>query len=51
MNQLEEKKMEVKVDENKYEEMESAEELGNTQDYLTGLGVGLGMVAAIVAIT
>ena len=28
MNQLEEKKMEVKVDENKYEEMESAEELG-----------------------
>lgn len=51
MNQLEEKNMEVKADENKYEEMESAEELGNTQDYLTGIGIGLGIVAGIVTLT
>ena len=51
MEQLEEKNMEVKVNENKYEEMESVEELGNTQDYLTGVGIGIGIVAGIVALT
>ncbi|MBR6626788.1 MAG: hypothetical protein IKL04_02260 [Lachnospiraceae bacterium] len=33
-----------------FEEMEKAEEFGNVQDFLTGVGIGVGVVAGIVAI-
>ena len=54
MRQTDDKSMEIiesKVDTNKYEEMETVEELGNTQDYLTGVGIGLGIVVGIVTLT
>ena len=51
MNQLEDRNTEVKNKETKFEEMESVEELGNTKDYLTGVGVGVGIVVGIVALT
>ena len=54
MRQTDDKSMEIiesKVDTNKYEEMETAEELGNAQDYLTGVGIGLGIVVGIVTLT
>jgi hypothetical protein len=35
----------------KFEEMESAEEMGDAQDYLKGVGIGLGIVAGVVALT
>lgn len=34
----------------KYEEMEVAEEFGNVKEFLTGVGVGVGIVAGVVAI-
>ncbi|MBR6626786.1 MAG: hypothetical protein IKL04_02250 [Lachnospiraceae bacterium] len=33
-----------------FEEMENAEEFGNVKDFLTGVGIGVGVVAGIVAI-
>ena len=35
----------------KFEEMENVEELGSARDYLTGVGIGVGIVAGIVALT
>ena len=34
-----------------FEEMEEAEELGDAQDYLKGVGIGLGIVVSVVALT
>ena len=43
-NELEKKEVE-------FEEMEEAEELGNAQDYITGVGIGLGIVVGVVTLT
>lgn len=50
------KKEEVKLEERReekasFEEMEKAEELGGAQDYLTGVGIGIGIVVGIVTLT
>ena len=34
-----------------FEEMEKVEEFGAAQDYITGASIGIGIVAAIVALT
>lgn len=34
-----------------FEEMEQAEEYGASRDFLTGIGIGVGIVAGIVALT
>lgn len=47
----EKKKNETKEQNIEFEEMEKAEELGGARDYLTGVGIGVGIVAGIVALT
>ena len=44
LNELENKEVE-------FEEVENAEVLGNAQDYLTGVGIGVGIVVSVVALT
>lgn len=49
-------KEEQKINETKeqnvaFEEMEQAEEFGSAQDYLTGIGIGITIVAGIITIT
>lgn len=34
-----------------FEEMEKVEEFGPAQDYLTGIGIGIGIVVGIVTLT
>lgn len=46
----EKKKNDVKEQNIEFEEMESAEEFGRAQDYLTGVGIGVGIVAGVVTI-
>ena len=45
-----EKKL-VDAENTTFEEMENAEEMGDAQDYLKGVGIGLGIVAGVVALT
>jgi hypothetical protein len=45
-NELETKEKDVE-----FEEVENAEEMGNAQDYLTGVGIGVGIVVSVVALT
>lgn len=45
-NELETKEKDVE-----FEEVENAEEMGDAQDYLTGVGIGIGIVVSIVTIT
>lgn len=47
------KEEQKKVNENttEFEEMEQVEELGNAQDYITGVGIGLGIVVGVVTLT
>ena len=47
-NELETKEKEKDVE---FEEVENAEEMGNAQDYLTGVGIGVGIVVSVVALT
>lgn len=51
MKRLESKSTELGKTKGQYEEMESVEELGNAKDYLTGVGIGVGIVVSIVTIT
>ena len=45
------KKNEMNLENVEFEEMEQAEELGDAKDFLTGVGVGVSIVAGIIAIT
>lgn len=45
------KNNETKEQDVAFEEMEQAEEYGAAKDYLTGIGIGVGIVVGIVALT
>lgn len=51
---MEEKKELVQAEKKEnvaFEEMEKVEEFGAAQDYITGVSIGIGIVAAVVALT
>ena len=51
MQEIRENEVSTELTNTKFEEMEKVEEFGPAQDYITGISVGIGIVAADVAQT